>query len=861
MAMGYTAGSTVLLSSGDRIDRYEILGLLGSGGMGEVYRAYDSKLERAVALKILRVDREDGAGSGGGGIGRLLREARAAASLQHPNVLAVYDVGEVQTPAAPEGLAYIAMELVVGASLRTFVGDESVPIPKRIGWLRDVAVALQAAHEAGIVHRDVKPENVMVRIDGVVKVLDFGIARKVASVDVLSSTAAHSLDTLDGPAASSLPAVTREGAVVGTPMYMAPEQLRGEQVDARADQFGWGVMAYALLVGRLPWSAEHPIAMLSHILSTDPPAPADVVSSVPRGVSDVVLRTLAKVREARFASMRDVLDALDAAVVGRPSLQPPATDPSPPSAPRMAKPIGRLMLGGTLAVAAAAGVITWSVVQRRSHAASTAPTVTVAAVPSRCRSHAECTASHGGEPYACRTRDGACVPIASEDCVPTFAPADVTRGDTVWIGAALPTKGPKAEAFGTMNAAGIELARSEISAATASLTDPGASRHVPPIAIVTCDDSTDVERAVHHLVDDVGVPAVVGFGSGQKLAELAVTLLIPRHVLSIATLSTNPIVTHVPQPDDLPHMVWRTTYSRTDVAAAIAGFVRDVLEPRLPDGARPTRMTLARIDQPAGALFGDELHRRAVFNGKTAVDNGDAYAEVLIPEALPDPSALQGLADRIVATRPSFVVLTGDTTVMAPLVVQIETRWHGGPRPTYLLSDDSTESLAPMIGASAERRRRVFAVTPPSNEAPTARFVLRYNEAHADRPVTRYVNPATSYDAVYLLAYAAFSLGVAAVDGPSLGRAFARLVPPGDAIEVGPNGVFDGISALASGRSLDLRGASSALDFDLATGEARVDFALVCPDVDARGRASGDHESGVFYRAAQGTVSGTLHCP
>ncbi len=858
------ASSTVLLSHGDRIDRYEILGLLGSGGMGEVYRAYDPKLERAVALKILRVDRENGVGSGGG-IGRLLREARAAASLQHPNVLAVYDVGEVETAAVPQGLAYIAMELVVGASLRTFVGDESVPIARRMGWLRDIAMALQAAHEAGIVHRDVKPENVMIRIDGVVKVLDFGIARKVAPVDVLSSTAAHSLDTLDGPVASSLPTITREGAVVGTPMYMAPEQLRGEQVDARADQFAWGVMAYELLVGRLPWSAAHPIAVLSQILSGDPPSPADIVASVPRGVSDVVLRTLAKVREARFASMRDVLDALDSAVASRPPSQPPPPDPSPPPAltPTTAKKKrkkGRLVLAGAVVVTLAAGVFAWNAAPRRFRAAPPALAAR-AASPPPCHSHAECTASHGGEPYACRKSDGACVPIASEDCVPTFAPADLTRNDTVWIGAALPTKGPKAQAFGAMNATGIEFARSEISVASASLTDPGASKHVPPIALVTCDDSTDAERAIHHLVDDVGVPAVIGFGSGQKLAQLASSFLIPRRVLSIATLSTNPIATHVPQPDNLPHMVWRTTYSRTDVAAAIAGFVRDVLEPRLPDAARPTRVTLARIDQQAGALFGDELHRRAVFNGKTAVDNGDAYAEVLIPEALPDPVALQGLADQVVATRPSFVVLTGDTAVMAPLVAQIEARWHGGPRPTYLLSDDSTDSLAPLIGESAERRRRMFAVTPPSNEAPTARFVLRYNEAHADRPVTRYVNPSMSYDAVYLLAYAAFSIGPAVVDGPSMGRAFARLVPPGDALEVGPNGVFDGISTLATGRSLDLRGASSALDFDLATGEARVDFALVCPDVDARGRASGDHESGVFYRTVQGTVDGALRCP
>jgi hypothetical protein len=366
---------------------------------------------------------------------------------------------------------------------------------------------------------------------------------------------------------------------------------------------------------------------------------------------------------------------------------------------------------------------------------------------------------------------------------------------------------------------------------------------------------------VRHLVDDVGVPAVVGFGSGQKLADLANSFLVPHRVLSVATLSTTALVTHVPQPDDLPRMVWRTTYSRNDVAAAIAGFVRDALEPRLPAASRPTRMTLARIDLPAGAGFGEELHRHAVFNGKSAADNGDAYSEILIPATLPDAPALEALADRVVASRPTFLVLTGDGAVMAQLVAKVEERWHGGPRPTYLLSDDSTENLQAFMGANEGRRHRVFAVAPPSNEPPMARFVLRYNQAHEDRPVTRYFNPATTYDAVYLVAYAVYALGAQPVDGPSLGRAFARLIPAGDPIEVGPNGLFDGISALAAGRSIDLRGAFSPLDFDLTTAEVRMDFTLVCADVDAHGRASGDHESGLYYRTSQGKVEGTLGCP
>src|SRR5580704_13204773 len=164
------------LSPGDRIDRYEVIELLGSGGMGEVYRAHDPKLARDVALKVLRVD----PGIDTNGAARLLREARAVAALSHANAIAVYDVGEVQEPESLRGLAYIAMELVVGRSLRTYIGDRSVPFDRRVGWLRDVAAALGAAHRAGVVHRDVKPENVMIRAeDGAVKVLDFGIARRV----------------------------------------------------------------------------------------------------------------------------------------------------------------------------------------------------------------------------------------------------------------------------------------------------------------------------------------------------------------------------------------------------------------------------------------------------------------------------------------------------------------------------------------------------------------------------------------------------------------------------------------------------------------------------------------------------------
>jgi serine/threonine-protein kinase len=222
----------VSLSPGQTLDRYVIEEALGAGGMGVVYRAYDPKLARRVALKIVPVPRE---GSASEITARLLREARAAAALDHPNTLAIFDVG------ALDGVMYIAMELVPGVTLRERLGAPA-SVAERVRWLLDVARALAAAHRVGIVHRDVKPENVMIRQDGVVKVLDFGLARTFASVEPVSGVDWARL----GPHLDNL---THAGAILGTPLYMAPEQVRGEVVDARADQFAWAVVAFEVFAG------------------------------------------------------------------------------------------------------------------------------------------------------------------------------------------------------------------------------------------------------------------------------------------------------------------------------------------------------------------------------------------------------------------------------------------------------------------------------------------------------------------------------------------------------------------------------------------------------------------------------------
>ena len=276
---------------GDKVDRYIIEAPLGRGGMGEVYEATDTRLGRRVALKLIPPGADADANQ------RMVREARAAASFEHPNAVVVFDVGE------SEGATYLAMELVRGTLLRARVGDADVPVGRRLRWLVDVARALGAAHAHGIVHRDIKPDNVMIRDDGVAKVLDFGIARRQAkAIDPSAPTEAG---------AAPIATITAAGVIVGTPQYAAPEQLRGEALDGRADQFSWAVMAYELLAGSAPWRATDSVALLSQILSADPPPLAERAPDLPEPVALAVTRALHKRADDRFDSIDEIADVIE----------------------------------------------------------------------------------------------------------------------------------------------------------------------------------------------------------------------------------------------------------------------------------------------------------------------------------------------------------------------------------------------------------------------------------------------------------------------------------------------------------------------------------------------------------------------
>ena len=291
------------VSSGARIGPYEIVGWLGAGGMGDVYRARDPRLGRDVAIKLL----PEAVATDVHRLSRFEQEARAAGQLNHPNILAVYDVG------THAGAPYIVSELLEGESLRRRLQGGALASRRALDYARQTAEGLAAAHDKHIVHRDVKPDNLFVTNDGRVKILDFGIAKLSQPGDDL---ARH----------NGVPTETAAGMVVGTAAYMSPEQVRGETVDARSDIFNLGSVLSEMLTGRPAFARATAADTTAAILKEDPPAP--LPTTVPPALERIVSRCLEKAREARFQSARDLAFAL-ACLSGTTATAAPAAGVAP----------------------------------------------------------------------------------------------------------------------------------------------------------------------------------------------------------------------------------------------------------------------------------------------------------------------------------------------------------------------------------------------------------------------------------------------------------------------------------------------------------------------------------------------------
>ncbi|MBI1759993.1 MAG: protein kinase, partial [Acidobacteria bacterium] len=273
---------------GRTLGRYQIQSLLGAGGMGEVFLAEDTQLGRRAALKLLPTQFTTDAAR----VRRFEQEARAVLSLNHPNIVTLFDLGQA------DGAFFMATEYVEGETLRQRMRTQgALPAPAALELSLQIAAALTAAHAAGIIHRDIKPENVMIRRDGYVKVLDFGLAKIAESQPQnTDSEAAHSL--------------TESGAVLGTARYMSPEQARGLRVDARTDVFSLGVVLYEMLAGRAPFQGATRGDLLVEILIAAPPPLLETAPATPAALETILHRALAKEADARYASVVEFAEAL-----------------------------------------------------------------------------------------------------------------------------------------------------------------------------------------------------------------------------------------------------------------------------------------------------------------------------------------------------------------------------------------------------------------------------------------------------------------------------------------------------------------------------------------------------------------------
>ena len=343
---------TQSLRAGSSVSHYRVVSSIGAGGMGEVYKAVDDSLERAVALKVLPPELT----ANDERVRRFIQEAKSASSLSHPHIVTIYEIGraDVQHEDEPaSNIHFIAMELVDGRTLKAEIHDERTDLRILIGYMIQAAEALAKAHEAGIVHRDLKPENIMVSKDGYTKILDFGLAKLTEKKEAT-------------PDASSIPTAmqhTKEGVIMGTVGYMSPEQVQGKRVDQRADIFSFGCILYEAAARVRPFIADSDVEVMHRILN-DQPRPIDEINpKIPTELRRVIRRCLAKDPNKRFQSMKDlaielgeILDEWDQLSTSSPSISGPVSGAAVAAAPpARSKKVLYGAVGAALILAFAAG--------------------------------------------------------------------------------------------------------------------------------------------------------------------------------------------------------------------------------------------------------------------------------------------------------------------------------------------------------------------------------------------------------------------------------------------------------------------------------------------------------------------------
>ena len=855
---------------GSTVGKYRLERVLGVGGMASVYLAIHRNGHR-VAVKMLHPE----ISSDPDLRARFVREGYAANAIEHRGVVRVLDDDETE-----DGSAFIVMDLLAGETLaarcKRFAGK--LPVRDVLALGHQLLDVLAAAHARGIVHRDIKPENLFWTSEGVLKVLDFGIARvRLGSSD-------------------SEP--THTGRAMGTPAFMAPEQAfgRARDVDERTDVYACGATMFTAISGSLVHEAETAQEQVVYAATRPARSLAAVAPDAPAEVVALVDRALAFERADRWptaAAMREAIARVHQALYGEtlvaatpagqagqvaqgarsafesaPTLdaRTPMGQSSEPKAPAstpapivVAHERSHRWVGYASVLLAAAVAV--AVVARPSPApvAPTAGTGSAGSVGAASCTNAACSA--GGRNAVCRR--GACVPLESADCTVLARPEDVADDATIWVGAMFPTHGPMAPQF-TESIRAVDLARRDFLEVANGLPSgrPGAAPR--PLAVVQCDDSVDAARAARHLVDDVGVPAVIGFARSKEVVDLALSLFDPRGVMALAA-NTAPMLSNVPGLPGQPRMVWRVSYSSAILAGALTALVatveRQLRASHVLGPGEPMRVLLDRVANTTGIGVSDAVVAQLRYNRGTVAENGErTFREVIVPD-LADMDGNTGggrIAAEIAAFRPHVVI---DTAGGPELVPAAEAAWPKTERfrPVYAMQGSLSDAeYAAAVARDPGLARRLFGVDTVVDTPAVAKFVLRHDEVYEPKIDALEANDAP-YDAFYTFAYLVAALGDAPVDGPSLARAIPR-IKTGTPVDVGPAGIYAAVAALGRGESIDLRGAATSLDFDEATGDAPARFAAFCFRMDAGGKLT-QGESGFFYDSRARMAGGEPRCP
>jgi len=896
--------------------KHRLLFELGHGGMGTVYLAVTrgpAGFRKLTVVKHLHADLARDLSF----LEMFLAEARLTARLHHPNIVQIHGVGF-------DGRDYfLEMEYLAGQSLEVLwreAGEQGgIPLPDALFVLSEVLAGLHYAHEfceggepLHVVHRDVSPHNVFVTYEGSVRLLDFGIAKTRAA------TVATRSGVLKGKIGYAAPEQARGGSVDRRADVFAVGVLLWQAI---AGARMWGAATEGEIYARLergdipkirdarPAVPEALASICARALAYDPDDRFPTALDFQAAIDDYLhatgarsgSRRLAQLTSAVFPGRREAVEAeieaaLDSPLPGvdaaarpprlgandpfpltmSPSLSPirgtpsgrargrdaadDATSAESPAALRSRRlpPRRRAAARGALGVGAALAAFAAALASRRA-----APRVDHPSRAPECRAALDCA----GPPDATMTcrADGRCVRMDSEDCSVLASAADVASRDTVWLGAMFPTKGPDAEAFGAACVNALDVARRDFADVSG-----GAGSQRRRFALVACDDSADASRAAKHLVDDVRAPAVIGFRTSKEVIDLSTSIFLPSATMVVATLNQSALITDLVSAPDQPRLVWRTIPSYAQSAPPVGAIVGQLFEPELRGAGvvlpgAPLRVALLRLSTAAGRSFADAMFTTLRFNGKSALENGADFREF----TLGDPSRIESKADYesavagLLAFRPHVVVYMDGDYVLGNVLAPLEARWPAKERYRPRYASVGLQQRAPFfqwIGKRRELRRRFLSVQLPSSLMPNAKFVHRYNELFSPK-ITDATAPGVVYDAFYVVAYAAHTLGVGPVTGLALSRAVRRLVPPGEPLEVGSAGVLRGFNLLDTGQSIDLAGAGTSLDFDLATGETKSDMVVTCIDADATGNAVGTRECGVVYHVATNSLQGSRTDP